>query len=77
MAKRSSSSCTWKRNPKSSGCCVAATLKICLHAGPRVWARLCWAVTSKMEGWLVVEKVEVRNAAEFVMKMFVDYTVVS
>ena len=74
MAKRSNSSCTLRRNPQSSGCCVAATLNICLQAGPRVCARLCWAVTSKIEGWLAVLKVEVRNAAEFVMKMFVDYT---
>ena len=67
MANSSSSSCTLVRNPHCSGRPVAATLIMCLQAGPKVWDRLCWAVTSNMEGWLVEVKVEVRNAPELVM----------
>ena len=40
-------------------------------------ARLCWAVTSKREGWLVELKVEVRKAAEFAMELFILLTDVS
>ena len=34
----------------------------CLQAGPKVLERLCWAVTSNMEGWLVEVKEAVRKA---------------
>ena len=77
MTKSSSSSWTLIKNPHCWGWLVAATLSKCLHAGPKVCARLCWAVTSKREGWLVELKVEVRKAAEFAMELFILLTDVS